>query len=197
MDEDKKLLSNFLLEDKQAVRKFFEKFGGIIMCAVTSVDLKTNVINHDDLFMEAVIHIFADNKKVIRQFQGKCRLSTYLYTVCRRFALGKILRENRMHSELSASWQDNIPDNLLQETESGDEGKRMSLFRALRRCDADSRLFIRMMFYDNRSTKEIMHFFGWNSENTVYAKKNKIIAKLRKTAKKLFLEKEFTHADNR
>jgi DNA-binding CsgD family transcriptional regulator len=41
-----------------------------------------------------------------------------------------------------------------------------------------------MLMIEGQSTIQVMQFFGWNSENTVYARKNKVLAKLKSLSRK-------------
>ena len=60
---------------------------------------------------------------------------------------------------------------------------------AMNKLDPKDAIFIRMLVIENKSTSEVMAFFGWNSENSVYSRKNKVIAKLRSLSKKAIQKK--------
>ncbi len=146
-------------------------------------------MNREDLFQDVITYILNDDMKIVRYFRGKCKFSTYLYTICRRYAIKKVSRESKIHSgDEALPSQSELPIALIEQTEIWEEDQKKSLHKAIEKLDEDSQIFIRMMFYDIRSTSEIMIFFGWNSPNTVYSKKNKIIARLRKLTRKM-LEK--------
>jgi RNA polymerase sigma factor (sigma-70 family) len=188
-DDELNLLSAFVQGDPEAAKIFFKKYGGIIKHAVGKADIKGNVIDREDLFQDLITYILNDDMKIVRDFRGKCKFSTYLYTICRRYAIKKVSRESKIHSgDEALPSQSELPITLIEQTEIWDEDQKKALHKAIEKLDEDSQIFIRMMFYDIRSTSEIMIFFGWNSPNTVYSKKNKIIAKLRKMTRKI-LEK--------
>jgi RNA polymerase sigma factor (sigma-70 family) len=171
---EKEILEGFLSGRDHEVRLFFEEYGGIIKKAVESVGIKDRSLTKHDLFMAAVENLLRDNMKTIRSFKGKCKLSTYIYTVCLRYAIDLAQRgippgpdPDTLHA----------PETLIDEI---GENERRVFDKAMLRCNPKERVFIKMMFYDERSTQEILEFFGWKSENTVYATKNKIIHKLKK-----------------
>jgi RNA polymerase sigma factor (sigma-70 family) len=128
--------------------------------------------------------------KIIRDFKGHCKFSTYLYLVCRRYAIKKTRKESHMlPGEGSSPLHEELPAPLIEETGVWDEDQKKALREAIEKLDENSQIFIRMMFFDNRSTPEIKVFFGWNSPNSVYGKKNKIITKLRKIIGKILKNK--------
>jgi DNA invertase Pin-like site-specific DNA recombinase len=43
------------------------------------------------------------------------------------------------------------------------------------------------MFFDGRSTEEIMRLYNWNN-STVYSQKNKLLARLKKLVRKITTE---------
>jgi hypothetical protein len=47
------------------------------------------------------------------------------------------------------------------------------------------------MFYDRRSTSEIMAIFNYTSPNSVYSKKNKVITELKEIIEKIMKTKDY------
>ena len=188
-DADGNFLPAFLCGDPKAVKNFFEKYGGIIKYAVGKVDIKTTVIDKEDLFQDMISYILKNNMKVIRDFKGNCMFSTYLYIICRRYAIKKAKKARYPLVEELVSLPEELPAPLIEETEVWDEDQKEALLQAIEQLDENSQIFIRMMFYDNRPTSEIMNCFGWNTPNSVYSRKNKTIVKLKKIVKKYLLIK--------
>lgn len=176
---EKEILEGFLSGRVPGVEMFFEEYGGLIKKAVDSVGIKDRSLTPNDLFMASVEHLLRDDMKVIRSFKGKCKLSTYIYTVCLRYAIK--LSEQEMPSGPDPDTL-HAPELLIEEF---DEREKQVFDKAVNLCKPGEQVFIRMMFYDECSTTEILDFFGWESENTVYSRKNKIISKLKKFTKRL------------
>jgi RNA polymerase sigma factor (sigma-70 family) len=175
---EKEILKGFLSGREPAIRLFFEEYGGIIKKAVDSVGIKDRSLTKNDLFMAAVENLLRDNKKTIRLFKGKCKLSTYIYTICLRYTIELAERgippgpdPDTLHA----------PESFIEEV--GEVEKKI-FDKAILHCNPKERIFIKMMFYDECSTMEILDFFGWKSENTVYSQKNKIINKLKKITRR-------------
>ncbi len=176
---EKDILEGILLGRGPDMRLFFEEYGGIIKKAVDSVGIKDRSLTKNDLFMAAVENLLRDNMKAIRSFKGKCKLSTYIYTICFRYAIELAERGIPPGPD---------PDTLLAPEsfiEEVGEREKQVFDKAILLCNPKERIFIKMMFYDECSTTEILDFFGWKSENTVYSQKNKIINKLKKSTKRI------------
>jgi RNA polymerase sigma factor (sigma-70 family) len=180
-ESEREILEGFLSGSERGVRTFLEEYSGFILKAISSVRIKDNSLTSDDLFGNCIELLLRDNMRGVRLFKKKSRFSTYLFTICRRYAI-KIV--NRSSLPLPPA-----PDTLESPSalaEEFSEKEILLLERARLLCKPNEQIFITMMFYDERSTREIMEFFGWNSENTVYSQKNKIITKLKKIIKRLF-----------
>jgi RNA polymerase sigma factor (sigma-70 family) len=196
-------LDLFLSGDREAGRIFFEKYGGLIRNAVLKVRIKSDVITHEDVFQGAVAHLFDKDKKVLRMYKGASRLSSYIYQVSYNYALTTVERENNLTGrfdktpidDLDSTGQEKWLLNSADETpadklvagifgeKSIDEKKKAALQKALKMFSEKDQKFIDMLYKEKRSTEEIMIFFGLNSPNSVYSKKNKLLVKLEKLMK--------------
>jgi RNA polymerase sigma factor (sigma-70 family) len=185
-DGERNLLSDFLRGDPKAVRTFFEKYGGIIRYAVNKVDIKTPVIDREDIFQDVIVYLLKNKEEIIGKFQYKCKFSTYLYIVCRRHVMRMAGKYNHPLVEGEGSLPKEFPALLIEETGVSSDDQEEALLQAIKQLDEDSQLFIRLMFYDNRSVVDIMKIFGWSSPNSVYSKKYKIIKRLQQILTEIF-----------
>lgn len=176
--QEREILKGFLSGSEIGVRTFLEEYSGFILKAINLVKINDNSLTRDDLFGDCIELLLRDNMRGVRLFKGKCKFSSYLVTICKRYAIKIVKRAS------SAPVPDTLEPSLAFIEEFSDEEKLL-LKRAILLCKPDEQVFIRMIFYDERSTEEIMEFFGWKSENTVYSQKNKIIIKLKKMIKRL------------
>lgn len=178
-DHEKWILKGFLSGNEPMIRVFFQEYGGVIQKAIASVGIKDRSLTSNDLFMAAVENLLRNDKQSIRLFKGKCKLSTYIYTISRRCAIE--IAQQRLPIGPDPDTL-HAPEVLVNEFGE----KEFQLFEiALQKCKSWERIFIRMMFYDECSTVEILDFFGWKSESTVYSRKNKIINKLKNYIRRL------------
>ena len=188
-NEEAQLLEQFLAGDGYAIRIFFERYGGLIRHSVRSVRLSSDAITEEDVFLGAFEHILDEDRKVLRMFKGRCSFTSYLYTVCRRYALNVVQRENKATALFDDISPDDFQDDGAEEIEPYSETEKNVAREALLGLDIDTQIFVKMIFIDKRPVEEIMEFFGWNSVNTVYAKKNKVIHRIKKSVAKLLFEK--------
>jgi RNA polymerase sigma factor (sigma-70 family) len=182
-DEEMKLMHDFLNDDRVAQRTFLKEYGGYIRKAVLSVRVESDAFKSDDIFHDAIAHILEDDKKVIRNFKGNCSFSTYLYTVCRRFALNVAARENRISCNSEELLPEEMPSELICDSGGIDEDSRKAFREAYSKLNTKDQLIVKMIYFDERSTEEVMKFFNWDS-STVYSQKNKVRAKLVKLIKR-------------
>ena len=189
------ILNEFLKKgSRENARRFFEEYGGMIKHAVNSIAIRNHVQTKEDLFMDAVAHILKDDMRVLRLYKGKSKFSTYLYTVCRRHVMAQTVNENRLSSKISDVPLDSIAAEMPDVMCERDGGAIQALKDAISVCAENTQLFIKAMYFDKKPCNEIMKLFGWNSENTVYSKKNKTIAKLKKQIRRNLLA-EITEND--
>lgn len=198
-------LDRFLSDDRHAGRLFFEKFGGLIRKAILKVRIKSDAVKHDDVFNGAIAHILDQDKKVLRMYKGRSKLSTYIGQVCYKYALTVAIKENKLTGrfdktpidELDVTGQekwllcssDEIPINEIIAEIFGeisvDDKMKEALKKALEMVSEKDRVFTNMLYVQKRSTEEIRLFFDLNSPNSVYSWKNKLHAKLKKLIKKI------------
>ena len=183
----------FVQDDIHATNIFFEEYGGIMRYIANKLDPQGNVIDKDDLFYEIVRYILENKMDIILKFKQKCKFSTYLYSICKRYGYKKLRQENRMPGADGGSPPvENLPAMLFDEIEVWDDEMKSALSLAIKQLDQNSRVFIRMHFYDNKTVEDLMHMFGWKSNNCVYSKKNRIINKLRMNMRKVLKKRRLT-----
>jgi RNA polymerase sigma factor (sigma-70 family) len=197
IENDKKLVDGLLSGDRRIGRLFLERYGGLIRSAILSIELRSGAVDYDDLFMDALSHIFEKDCKVLRVFNWKCKLSAFLYTVVKRYILDKVTRENRITDKNLDDYSFNeIIDDC--EDDSGntetDEIRKSAFNEAFEELDPKDALFIKMLMIEKQPTSEVMEFFNWNSENTVYARKNKVLAKLKSLSRKALQRRGIVYA---
>jgi RNA polymerase sigma factor (sigma-70 family) len=181
--EENDLLNGVIADDAKSAREFFKRYGGLIRHAIRSIRICSDAIQEDDIFHDAIAHILEDDKKVIRNFKGNCSFSTYLYTVCRRFALNVAARENRISCNSEELLPEEMPAGFSEDSGGIDEDSRKSFREAYSKLNTKDQLIVKMIYFDERSTEEVMKFFNWDG-STVYSQKNKVRAKLVKLIKR-------------
>ncbi|MGA1867214.1 MAG: RNA polymerase sigma factor [bacterium] len=197
-NNERSLLLAFLKDEPEAVRQFFEEYGGIIRYAVNKGVIAAefesatfNVIDKNEIFHDTIVHLLKDDKRVLRTFKGKCALTTYLFTICyrcaKRGALNQIKKDRIFEKGLDVSFvkEKELPDLLIGDIGLQNKEEVNALREAILLLPLNDQIFIFMMFYDNRSTEEIRKVFGWENPNSVHVRKKRIIAKCQQIIKKM------------
>jgi len=188
-EAEQSLLGNFAADDPEATTEFFRNYGGIIMLVAGKINSKSPVIDSQDLFNEIAVFVLENKKKIISGFKFKCKFSSYLFLISRRYALKKVKEENRRPGSKGSSKPEELPTSLLEESEMWDEEVKKVLPIALQRLSENERIFVTMYYFHERTVNEIMVMFKWSSPNSVYSKKNRIIHKLHNYVKKILKER--------
>ena len=174
---EKQILADFLSGGEEGFHRFYKAYGGIAKSAIR--DIGANCGDRRDLEQDIWAKLLDKDKKLIRDFRYRSRFSTYLYCVCRRIAL----QNAKVNKGTPALREAVLPPALLSEardqTPAFDETDARALRLAIDDLSHDDRIFVRMTYFDKRSTEEIMRFFGWHSRNSVYSRRHKVIARLR------------------
>jgi len=179
---EREILEGLLSGNKEGITTFLKEYGKIIRKAVNSVGIIDPAYTLEELYWIAIEHFFQNKKEIIGKFEGKSRFSTYLYVVLFRFVL-KVQNGRRNLDATKLTFD--ISESIRKIESLFRKEDKVALLKAISRLASDDQIFIRMLYYENRSTTEIMNHFSWHSKNTVYSKKNKLNAKLKKLIRRL------------
>ena len=152
LNDDKLLLEELFSGKQRAGRVFLDRFGGLIHAAVRSVTIRSKTVDHEDLFMEALGHLFEDECKVLKSFKWSCKFSAFLYLVSRRFVLDKITRENKQSS--ANVYEINIDSLFLDSSDDSEDiifsdEQRSSFNEAFEKLDPKDALLSGCLFWKN------------------------------------------------
>ena len=158
------------------------------MAYTIALKIARNTEDAQDVAQESFIKAFQQ----IRQFEGKSKFSTWLYTIVYRTAISK-LKENKIKT---ISISDSITENYshshaipqLDQLQSADEQRYVKL--AIERLPETEGLLITLYYMNENSVKEIQEITGLSLPN--------IKIKLFRARKKLEKELQFllTHEPN-
>jgi hypothetical protein len=184
---EREILEGLLSGTKEGITTFLKEYGKIIRKAVNSVGIIDPAFTLEELYWIAIEHFFENKQDIINKFEGKSRFSTYLYVVLYRF----VLKTQNVREILNATKKGyDISESIRKGESLFRKEDKVALQKVICQLNADDQIFVRMLFYENRSTTEIMNHFKWHSKNTVYAKKNKLNAKLKKLIRRILQIKQ-------
>ena len=113
-DIDRELLRRCLENEATAWQTFVDRFLGLVTYVVqhtaTSAGIPLSTADQEDVIAEVFFTVLENDKQVLRRFQGRSSLATYLTVIARRVAVRKLLKR-LAHSPLS---------EVAHEVESGE-----------------------------------------------------------------------------
>lgn len=94
-DIDRKLLERCFANESQAWEDFADRFLGLVVHVVTHTaetrSLKLTLPDREDLVSEVFLQILDNDYAVLRRFEGRSSLATYLAVIARRVVVRKLL----------------------------------------------------------------------------------------------------------
>ena len=181
LPDERKLLDRCLAQDKEAWDTFVETYNRLISHAIAqtlkkySVSPETHVV--DDLFHTVFLSLVENNCKKLRQFQWKCKLSSWLHIIAVRVTID-YLRKQSEHLSLNGETDEKIPlkeriangnplpDELLESKE------KERIFEQIKSTlTSRERLFVELYYCRELSPNEIARILN-TTTNNVYQLKN-------------------------
>ena len=127
---------------------------------------RNNREDKEDLFQEIIYQLWKSYPK----FQGRSKITTWMYQISLNTALASFRKQKVMITEIKE-----FPDQVFEEKE--DHVHKEQLLAAIRKLD-DSEKAIISLFLDNMSNSEISEIIGI-SKNNVSVRLNRIKNKLK------------------
>ncbi|MDL1969148.1 MAG: sigma-70 family RNA polymerase sigma factor [Deltaproteobacteria bacterium] len=194
MHSDTKLIIACLAQDKQAWDIFVEKYSRLICHAIVNTLRKYSTVPEnqvvDDLFHTVFLSLIEKNYKKLRQFQWRCKLSSWLHMIAVRATID-YLRKQSKHLSLNGATQEEISlkENIISEnplpSELFEQKEEKRILEQIKNdMSTTERLFIELCYCRELSSSEIANTMN-TSTNNVYQLKNRVRKKLKKLVEKI------------
>lgn len=187
LDLDRELLNSFVEGDPAAVTMFIEKYGPVIMNVAKKYVYKkyAQVFSVNDLFQDIMFHIYNKRNTIVNEYKARSSFRVYLYAVCRYRAMATIKKEyvSQRMCKRSAEME-NVPSSLLEDIQIYDDEMKRNLRKVINQLEDDDRLFIKMCYYDDKTTEELGKMFEISNQNSVYTRKHRILKKIKQKMEK-------------
>ena len=193
--DDKRLIQGCLSQDKEAWDTFVERYSPVISHAILhtlkrySVDYAMEVV--DDLFQSVFFSLLKDNSKKIRQFQWKCKLSSWLHIISVRVTID-YLRKRSLHLSLNGETKEEV--SLKEKITNGnplsidliEEKEEKSIFEQVRKSlSARERLFVELYYIREHTPAEVARILN-TTKNNVYQLKSIVREKMKEIVKEKY-----------
>ncbi|ODS31605.1 MAG: RNA polymerase sigma factor [Candidatus Scalindua rubra] len=192
---EKELLNACIQGSKEAWDAFVEKYTNLIYHTINKT-LKIYYADHlyqdsSDIHNDVFLSLMENNWKKLRQYEGRngCTVSSWLMVVTTNFTLN-FIKKQKQRIPIEDNTTDNMdviekvsnpqqqPDEELSEKEYGEVFKEL-----INDLNANDMLFLKLYYEKELPPEEIAEMLNL-TVSTVYSKKNRIIEKLIKIAKK-------------
>lgn len=192
--DERKLWEGCLAQDKEAWDTFVEKYSRLISHAIAktlrkySVPLENRLV--DDLFHNVFLSLLENNCKKLRQFQWKCKLSSWLHMIAVRVTID-YLRKQSEDLSLNGETDEGTPlkeritngNPLADELIESKEEER--IFEQIKETlTSRERLFVELYYCRELSAPETARILN-TTANNVYQLKSRVREKMKEAAGKL------------
>ncbi|MCS7167435.1 MAG: sigma-70 family RNA polymerase sigma factor [Gemmatales bacterium] len=141
---------------RQFVDRYLPLFFHVVEHAAAQLHVQLTREDLEDLVAEVLAGLVEDDFRVLRQFEGKSKLSTYLTVVARRAAWRSL--RNRVHQPISQPLPDGQAVTDLRRDEARERRRPETIeeiHQVLRKLPPRLRLMVRLHYLEGRSYEEI------------------------------------------
>ena len=168
------LLEGLARQDKKAIELIYKENFGLIQSLV----LNNNGSADDakDIFQEAMIVLY--QKVQTGHFELNCQLKTFVYSVCRRLWLKRLMHQNRY------SLYENHESFVLVDEEMEDHEQKAADFvlmeKAMASLGEPCKSLLEAFYMQKKGMQEIAASFGYTNADNAKTQKYKCLMRLRK-----------------
>jgi RNA polymerase sigma factor (sigma-70 family) len=171
---EKALLEGMARSDKKAVETLYREHFNMIQALIinnngTSEDAK-------DVFQEAMVVLYEKVKK--GNFELNCQIKTFVYSVCRRLWLKKLMHQNRF--SLSEGHEDAVAVDEDMEEHEQRNLEFTVMERAMNGLGEPCRSLLEAFYLQKRSMQDIATGFGYTNAENAKNQKYKCLMRLKK-----------------
>jgi RNA polymerase sigma-70 factor, ECF subfamily len=193
--DENTLLEKCLAQDKKAWDTFVERYNRLIYKSIVqtlkkySFTIENQIV--DDLFQTVFLSLIEYNCKKLRQFQGRCKLSSWLHIIAVRITVD-FLRKQSIHLSLNGETEQErsiketiangnpLPDEVIDQEE-----EKMIFDKVKSELNAREQLFVEFYYSRELSSAEVAKIMNI-TPNNVYQIKNRVRGKMRTTVEKYY-----------
>lgn len=174
-DNETLLLRGLAKNDRKVIETIYRDNYNLVQALV----IKNNGTAEDakDVFQEAMIVLYEKAKS--DSFTLSCQLRTYIYSVCRRIWLKRLLQQNRfMIAEDSQVELVNVEDEVEEQEQQNLEFNMME--KAISSLGEPCKSLLEAFYLQKRNMQEIALSFGYTNPDNAKNQKYKCLMRLKK-----------------
>lgn len=168
------LLQGLARQDRTAIETIYKENFNLIQTLVLNNNGSTE--DAKDIFQEAMIVLY--QKVQSGHFELNCQLKTFVYSVCRRLWLKRLMQQSRY------SLFENHDDFVLVDDEVDDHEQRNEAFtnmeKAMNSLGEPCKSLLEAFYLQKKGMQEIATSFGYTNADNAKTQKYKCLVRLKK-----------------
>jgi RNA polymerase sigma factor (sigma-70 family) len=174
-DNEIALLQGLAKDDKKAVETIYKQNYNTIQALI--INNNGTADDAKDVFQEAMIVLY--QKVKTGSFELNCQIKTYLYSVCRRLWLKRLLQQNKFLSSNDSHEEIVIIDEDVEEHEKRDVEFTM-MEKAMNSLGEPCKSLLEAFYLQKRQMQDIASSFGYTNADNAKNQKYKCLMRLKK-----------------
>lgn len=174
-DNEIALLQGLAKDDKKAVETIYKNNYNTIQALI--INNNGTADDAKDVFQEAMIVLY--QKVKTDSFELNCQIKTYLYSVCRRIWLKRLLHQNKFLSSNDSHEDLVIVDDDIEEHEKRDVEFTM-MEKAMNSLGEPCKSLLEAFYLQKRQMQDIASSFGYTNADNAKNQKYKCLMRLKK-----------------
>lgn len=174
---DIELLEGLSKGDSKAIEGFYRQYLGIwIKWVLAHRGLDSDA---DDVFQEALLVVYEKSKSI--EFCLTCKLSTYLFAICKRMWYRRVEKDSRIN--LKEEWEDSFAPDSSQEDLAvfiEKEEQFSVLGAALEKLGEPCSSLLKGFYMEEKSMQDLAKLFNYTNSENAKTQKYKCLNRLRK-----------------
>ena len=193
-DDERELIERCLAEGEAGWDEFVERYSDLVYSTIHHTLRGRGALFQADEVADLHNGIFLSfiekNARKLRQFDGRCRLTSWVKVVSVNFTIDRLRKQRRMQS-LDEPMGGEGP-SLLDNLQSGDRSATASLLRqeevealheVIGRLTKSERELLELLYFQERPFPEIADQLG-TSLGAIYTRKNRLLNKVKQRFEK-------------
>jgi RNA polymerase sigma-70 factor (ECF subfamily) len=180
---DKQLIDRCLAHQPSAWEDFVDRFLGLVVHVINhtgqSRSLHLSEQDREDFAADVFLAILSDDFAVLRRFQGRSSLATYLTVIARRVVVRELLKRKIIAHPAHPHEVDHVADHSAAAEER--ISNREEVERLLEELSPDDADVVRLYHLDGKSYHEISEDLGI-AENSIGPTLSRARARMRRLA---------------
>jgi RNA polymerase sigma factor (sigma-70 family) len=172
-NHEKALLQGLARNDRKAIETIYRENYNMIQALVISNNGNTD--DAKDVFQEAMIVLY--EKVQSGSFELNCQIKTFVYSVCRRIWLKRLMQQNRF--TITDGYETVVVDDEVEDHEKRN-AEFLMMEKAMNGLGEPCKSLLEAFYLEKKNMQEIASGFGYTNAENAKNQKYKCLMRLKK-----------------